>query len=198
MVTTANHQLPWSLLLEMAANAQIMISLGQHFCVHRAVGIVAGRAALPDGFMFEDERAALGQVTFAAGFLFRGEPGSSMDGVALVRIVAVAATDFPLDDRMMGGELKFASLVQVTLKAGFRTPARIDDRVAGAAAFGVDAARPVARLAPDLGRVRSFGFQTRMGGGMKVSGDVFVTLRAVLRSNECRPGNLRWSDHHPI
>jgi hypothetical protein len=67
-----------------------------------------------------------------------------MDGVTFVRIMAIAATHFAFQDRMMAGQMKLASFIEVTLKTGLRVPARVDDRVASPSAFGVNATRPMA------------------------------------------------------
>ena len=73
MVPTADDKLTGSLLLEMASNTQILISLRQHLGIHSAVRIVADGASFPDGFMFEDKGSALREVTLAAGVPLRGE-----------------------------------------------------------------------------------------------------------------------------
>ena len=101
MVHSADDELTRSLLLEMALNTEIVVSLRQHFGIHRPVWIVANGAALPDGLMFEDEGPALRNVTLTTGIALGGERGSTMDRISLVRIVAITATDLPFDDRMM-------------------------------------------------------------------------------------------------
>jgi hypothetical protein len=79
-----------SLLLEMAFEAQDMVPLGEHPRVHRSMGLVAGRAALAHGFVFEDERTALRDVALAAGLLLRGKSrAAANDRLALVWVVTI-------------------------------------------------------------------------------------------------------------
>ena len=54
------------LLLKMALQTQGRIPLAKHLGVHRTVRLVAGGATLPDGFVLENERSALGRVATAA------------------------------------------------------------------------------------------------------------------------------------
>src|SRR5262245_23529758 len=91
MVHSTNDELTGSLLLEMALDTKIMVSLRQHFGIHGPVGIVADSAAFPDGLMFEHERSALCKVTLAAGIPLSGEGCSAMDRISFVRIVAITA-----------------------------------------------------------------------------------------------------------
>jgi hypothetical protein len=91
----ANKNLPAKfLLLKVALQAQDVIALGQHLWIDRAVRTVAGGATLAHRFVFEDERASLGDVAFAARFLFgRKCRPSPNDGLPFVRIVTIGATD---------------------------------------------------------------------------------------------------------
>ena len=50
------------LLLKMAFQTKILVSLREHLVVDRAVGIVAGRAAFANRFVFEHIRSTLGGV----------------------------------------------------------------------------------------------------------------------------------------
>ena len=55
-------------LLEMAFQAQIGVAHGQQLGVDTAMDRVTCRAAFPHGFVLEHKRAALGRMTFQAGF----------------------------------------------------------------------------------------------------------------------------------
>ena len=144
MVHPADDELTRSLLLEMTLNTEIVVSLRQHFGIHRPMWIVANGATLPDGFMFEHEGSALRDVTFTAGIPFGGEQCATMDRISFVRIVAITATDFPLDDRMMRRQVKLAAFIKMALETSLRILSRVDDGIAGAAAFRMNAPRAMA------------------------------------------------------
>ena len=81
-----------TLRLEVALQAEVLVALHEHFVVHAAVRIVASGAAFADGFMFENERAALLHVALHAGVLLdrHGSPAAA-NRLAFVRVVAIAA-----------------------------------------------------------------------------------------------------------
>ena len=55
--------------LNMAFQAEIIISFDQELTVHGAVGIVAGSAAVAERFMFKDKRPALLAMTLRAALV---------------------------------------------------------------------------------------------------------------------------------
>jgi len=61
-----------------------------------------------------------------------------------MRVVAITATDFAFQDRMMVRQIEFAALVEVALETDLGRFFGIDDRVRGATGFVVEAPRPVA------------------------------------------------------
>src|SRR5687768_12752946 len=80
--------------LEVTLQTEVGVALHQHLIVRRAVRIVAGGADFADGFVFENERAALRGVAFHAGVALAGDGGAAaFDGLAFVRVVAIAAGD---------------------------------------------------------------------------------------------------------
>ena len=93
-------------------------------------------------------------------------------------------------------ELRF--LVEMALEARFRVALRINDRIARSTAFVVDAPGPVARFTSHFLRVRPFGHQTRMVGGVEIFGDILVTLLAGLAADECRAFDVRWDNDGPL
>src|SRR5436190_6735386 len=100
---------------------------------------MAYSAAFAGGLMLEDERAALGGMTLKTGFIFGGDHRAPcFDGWTLVRIMAVRATDFVFEHRMMGSQLELATLIEVALETGFRGTQRIDNRARGAAGLNVN------------------------------------------------------------
>ena len=182
------------LLLKMALETKILVALNQHPRIDRSVNRMAGGAAFTNRLMLEDEGASLGGVAPAAGFELRGQGRTAaFYHRTLVRIVAIAATDFSFQHRMMVRQIEFTPFVQMTLEAGLWRFARIDDRVMGTAGFGVEAAGPVARFAADVDGVVTRRFQFGMGRGGKALRDILVALSAIFRAHVACPGNLRWN-----
>ena len=196
--TNENHSRS-GLLLEVALETKRVVSLHQHFLIHRAVNRVAGRAAFAHRFMLENKRPALRRVTFRAGVglrQVRERPAASC--VAFVRIVAITATHLPFQHRMVIGEVELPALVEVTLETGLRRLSRIQDRVVRAARFVVNAPRPMARLAAHFVCVRSRRLQARVRCRMEVVIDFLVALRATSRSHKFRPRNGGRNHHCPL
>jgi hypothetical protein len=61
-----------------------------------------------------------------------------------MRVVAIAATDFAFQDRVMVRQIEFAALVEVALETNLRRSFGINDRVGGATRFVVSTARSMA------------------------------------------------------
>jgi len=138
---------------------------------------MTGCAALTDGLVFEDERAPLRRVTLSAGVPFRRERSSAaFDRRARMRVVAIAATDFAFQDRVMVRQVEFAALVEVALETDLRRPLGIDDCVSGTTGFVVNTARPMARLTAHISRIGALGFQQRVSCCLKTPGNVVVAL----------------------
>ena len=153
---------------------------------------MARRAALANGLVFEDKRAPLRRVALSAGVPFRGQRGSpAFHRRARMRVVAIAATDFAFQDRVMVRQIEFATLVEVALETNLRRSFGINDRVGGATGFVVSTARPVAGLAAYIRCIGTLGLQQRVSGCLKTLGNVFVTLLTSLRSNKGSAGYLR-------
>ena len=72
MTRVATHlQLPpYQLLLKVALEAEIMIPLGEHALIYRAVRRVAGGTTLAQGLVLEDEGSLLRRVALKAGLIF--------------------------------------------------------------------------------------------------------------------------------
>ena len=134
-----------SLLLEMALEAKIGVARDEHLRVHRAVRLVAGRAAFARGFVLEDERSALHRMALETRFVFGGNgSAASNDGRPAVRVVAVNAGDFARFERVVIGEVELPSLVQMTFEADAGKPGGVHDVLSPAPGFAVNAARTVA------------------------------------------------------
>jgi hypothetical protein len=165
------------LLLHMAFQTKGLISLGQQFGIDRTVDRMTRGAALTNGLVFEDERAPLRRMALAAGVPFRRQRSSSaFHRRARMRVVAITATDFAFQDRMMVRQIEFATLVEVALETNLWRSFGIDDRVIGATGFVVNAARAMARLTAYIRRIGTLGLQQRVSCRLKTFGNVFMAL----------------------
>ena len=121
VVGSTNDDAGRSLLLEVAAQAEVGIAGHQHFFIHRAVRVVANSAAFAHSFMLEDKWSALCGMAIATGLLLREQRGSTTaNRRTAVRIMTIAAAHFAAQDRMTVRQLKLAAFIKMTLKAGFR------------------------------------------------------------------------------
>lgn len=125
-----------SLKLGVAFEAKVPIVLDQQFSVHGTMRSVTHGAAFAQGFVFKHKRTRLLAMTGRAAFVEtrHGESTGGFEDVAAVRIVTVHTIHPPLNDRMMMREMEFRVRLQVTLEAGRRVLARIDDELTPAAA----------------------------------------------------------------
>ena len=155
--------------------------------------LVASGATFTQRFVLKHERPELRRVTLGASFVLRKQRcAAALDRGAFVRIVAITATYFAFEHRVMVWEVKLALLVQVALKAGFRRFVWIDDRVARAAGLVMDASGTVAGLAPDVFGIIAWRFQPCVARGLKIAGDVCMTFLAAFRARKGGSGYLRW------
>ena len=142
--TDKNHSRS-GLLLEMALQAKRVVPLHQHLLIHGAMHRMAGGAAFAHRLVLEDKGTALRRVAPCAGVRLRCvRERAAMSGVAFVRIVAVAATHLPFQDRMVIRQVELAALVEMTLKAGLWRLAGIQDRMVCSTRFVVNASRSMA------------------------------------------------------
>lgn len=168
--------------LRVAFQAQVVVALDQQLRVDRAVGVVADGAAFTHGFMFKDERPGLFAMTLGAGLVKprHGEAAGGLHDVVTVRVVALHAVHFAFDDGMMLRQVEFRVRLEMTLKAGRRVLAGIEDEFAAATANGdVLAAGTVAGFATILALPGlAVEAQTRMRAGDKTARVVGVTFEA--------------------
>jgi len=91
---------------------------------------MARRATLAHCLMFKHKWPALRRVAFRASIRFRRvRERSAVHRVALVWIVAIAATHLPFDDGMVMWETELRALIKVTLETSVRRFFWIQDRV---------------------------------------------------------------------
>ena len=122
--------------LKVALEAKVIVALDEELAIDRAMRAMTNGAAFAQGFVFENERAALFAMTLRASFVEarHGEAAGGLHDLVAVRVVAVHAIHVAFDDRVMLGEIKFGMDVEVALKAGAGIFAWVDDEPAAAAA----------------------------------------------------------------
>src|SRR5437763_4028113 len=114
---------------------------------------MAAHATFSERFVLENKRTALRSVTLEAGFVLAEQRGAAalerlgkirsaaFDRVAFVRIMAIGATDFPLEHRMMMRQIEFRLHLQVALETSRRRPPWVHDRSRSATALHVQTSR---------------------------------------------------------
>lgn len=196
MVEATNDKLPGScLLLEVALETEISVSLGEHPGVDGTMGLMTSRATLAARLMLENERSALGNVAFPAGLLLGMETGGGGQGTTLVRIVTITATHLAFLNRMMMGQGKLPTLVQVTLETGVRGTTRVDNRVLQPAGFRVHTARSVAGFTTHLLGILTLDRELGVIGSLEVLDDRLMTLGTGLGTHKLGTGNERRRHH---
>jgi hypothetical protein len=105
--------------------------------------------------------------------------------------MAISATDFAFEYGVVMRQLELGAHVKVTLEAGLRRSARIDDGARSASAGNVQAARTMAGFTSHVLGVIAGCFQSRVRRGAKIARDVFVAGLACFRPNKLRARNAR-------
>jgi hypothetical protein len=168
--------------LRVAAQTKIVIALGEHFFVHRTMRFVADDATFAQGGVLEDEGAGLLLVTLRASLVIAGKSESArgFHDVQAMRVVALNAVHFALDDGMMLWEVELGLGFKVALETGGGVAAGIDDEFIATAPGGyVQAAGAVAGFATLLAREAGLiEMQARVRALRKNARDVGVAIRA--------------------
>ena len=110
---------------------------------------MAAHTTFAQRFMLEHKWAALRGVTLETGFILAQEAhaaafeilhkirAAAFDRVAFVRVMAIGATDFALQHRMVMRQLECRAHLRMALETGGGRFSRINDRAALAAALDV-------------------------------------------------------------
>jgi len=141
---------------------------------------MADGASFPQRRVLKNDRLGLFAMTLGARLIQpgHGQPASRFHDVLPVRIVALHATHFPFEDRMMLWKMEFGLLSQMALETRLRILAWIDDEFSTATAHcHVLAAGAMAGFATVL----TFHLAVRqmkpgMGAGGKDAGDIGVAF----------------------
>lgn len=187
-----------ALHLRMTAKAKIRIVLHQHFAVGGTVRRMADGAALAHGFVFENERLRLLEMTLRAALVHsrHGESAGRFEDVAAVRIVTLNATHFAFDHGMMLRQAEFRADFQMALETGRGILAGIDDEMRAAAGRDVFAAGPMTGFATVLALHSGiFKMNARVRTGGKFPDDFRVAIGAGFVADVMRAGNLQWGNH---
>src|SRR6266568_1689514 len=183
----------------MASQAKVRVACHEHFTVHRAVRVMAHGAAFAQRLVVEDIGPGLLAMTLRAALVMprHGQTTSRLENISPVRVVALDAIHAAFNHRMMLRQIEFGLGIQMTLKAGSRVFARVDDESSTTAScLDVFASRPVTGLAPGFScQLGAFKVDARMGAGWKNPGDIGVAIVTGLVTNVSCARNLRRRHH---
>jgi hypothetical protein len=204
VIDVADVDLPWRHAgtghLRMAAQANVWITLREHFTVHRTVRVVAGHTTFAHRRMLKDDRACLFPMTLRAAFIEAGHGKSArrFEDVAAVGIVALDAIHPAFKNRMMVRQLEIALDCQMALQAGRRILAGVDDELESAARFNVFAAGSVTRFTSGIVFSHAGCMNAGMGAGGKTPDDRGVAIHASLVADFMCPRNHQSHINRPV
>jgi hypothetical protein len=180
--------------LSMAFQAEIIVSLDQHFGIDRAMRLMADRAAFAERLVFESMNLRLFPVTLRTRLIEapHGQTASWLHDVHPVRVVALHAIHLSFEHRVMLGQIEFSVRLQMAIEAGRRIFAGIMNEPSPAADGHMPAARTVTRFAAgQLAHVGSFIMQTSVRTRREGACDLRMAFEAGFVANEGGAFN-RW------
>jgi len=121
--------------------------------------------------------------------LLRPTGPAALDGPTGVRVVTIGAAHFAFQHGMVMRHFKSGPHFEVTLETRVRRPARIDNLGFISAAGDVETPGAVAGFAPHFLGIIAGGFQARVSGSSKITGDRIVARFASFRTDELSAGN---------
>jgi hypothetical protein len=106
---------------DVALKAEVAVANLQHTRIERTMGLVAGGAALPEGFVLKYKGPGLLCVALEAGLALGGKaPVSQLQAGSCMRIMAISTAYLPPEDWMCMGEPGLGPLFDMAGKATFR------------------------------------------------------------------------------
>jgi hypothetical protein len=192
--------------LGVAFEAKIVVALDEHFVGNRSMRLMTNRAAFPQRFMLVNHRPRLFAVAFGAALVQpreadrrpHGEGGAvrRFEDVRAVRIMALHAIHPAFEDRVMLRQSKLRVNVEMTRKTCLRVTAGINNELASAARFHVQAAGSVTGFASSgLVAWRFFNVQSCMRAGGKRASEFGMTLGTGFVAHESCSFDF-WRNHH--
>ena len=189
--------------LRVAFEAKIIVALHEHLVRDRAMRVVADRAAFAECFMLVNDWPGLFAMALRTCFVEARQarlgphterrPMGCFENVRAVRIVTLHAVHALLQDGVMVRQPELSVHLNVTLKAGRRFPARINDQLSAASSLDVQAAGSVTRFAPAGLAARQIGnMNACVRAGRKEAREICVAIDAGLVADKGRsfdPGN---------
>jgi hypothetical protein len=108
-----------TLILRMAAQAEVGILLHQHLPIGRAMRIVAGRATFSQRLVFKDNGPRLFAMAPAAAFVnaCHGKSTGWFKDVRAMGIMTLHAVHFPFSQRMVLRKIEFSVSFEMALEA---------------------------------------------------------------------------------
>ena len=161
--------------------------------------VVTRGATFAQRLVFKDEWSRLLAMTLRATFILPGHRQSAdgFEDVAAVRIMALDTTHVSFDDRVMLRQVEFRLNVEMTLKAGGRVLAGVDDEFGAAAGLDMFAAGAMAGFATGFtGHGCIFKMDPRVRTHGKFPDDIRVTIRTGFVADEMRAGDFERHGRH--
>jgi hypothetical protein len=128
---------------------------------------MATHASFAQRFVFEHKGASLRRVTLKASFVLAQQAHAAtlerlwkvrsapFDRVSFVHVMAIGATDFALEHRMVMRQFEFRAHLHMALETSLRRFSWINNCAALAATLDVKTSRSMTRLAANILRVFS-------------------------------------------
>ena len=114
-------------------------------------------------------------------------------------VVAIGATHTPLHHRVAVGEFEIGADVEVTLEAGLRILAGVDNELGAAAGVDMKAAGAVAPFAACVLRILAGGHQAGVVGRLhKIADDVGMAVGTGVRTNEGGTRDVGWGHNRML
>ena len=162
---------------------------------------VTARAALAHCFMLENEWTTLRGMALGAGFieaekkhaaafdLLREIRFGAFERLTFVRVVAINAAHFALQDWMAMREIEFRAHLEMALETGLRIAVRINNAAATAAGLDVFATGTVTAFAAHHFGVFALGLEACVRGSAEIAHDLAVAGVACLGPDKFRAWN---------
>ena len=124
---TDEHLVGIKLHLRVASQAQVSVTLGQHFLMNRPVRLMAGRATVLHALVDKNKRAGLLSVALSALLILarQSEPPGLLENLTAMGIMTVDTVHLSLQNGMMLGKTKLGVFLLVAVQAGLRIAAGI-------------------------------------------------------------------------